>query len=387
MDLDRCKVVAERVRGLVAKYKGIGITEQDTKNALIEPVLAAFGWPKDDLERVRAEYRHTSKSNPVDYALLSRGRPVLLVEAKALDVPADEYKYVAQVLAYANMAGAEWALVTNGDQWDLYAVLAKGDVPKKLIFSVHVGDADFLDWMAWVSPKRVEASELDRFWRLLVAERRVKATVESMFRERSDALVALLAEKTGLDISEVATALQALRMSFDGPSMEGRMQILAGMGPVVVPQPPAIQPPSPPAAQEPVPPTPQPEPPAPKPTTVLLPRSTGTLTAPTPGSKPATFTIGSQTWVVKTWRELVVRTAEAVHRLHPEVYDGLFDAAELRGRTRVLFSRTSEGMVEAMPIPGGFAEGNQSASSSVSLTNKLLAWARVTEPASYTCKG
>ena len=229
MDAERCKAVLGRVRMLAAKYKGKGLTEQDTKNALIEPLLASFGWPKDDLERVRAEYRHTAKSNPVDYALLSRGRPVLLVEAKALDIQADEYKFVAQVLAYANMTGAEWALLTNGYQWDLYAVLARGDVKNKRIFSLRVDDEDFLDWMEWISPGRVEASELDRFWRLLLAERTVKATVEQLFRERSDALVKLLADQTGLHAGEVATALQNLRMSFDGPSMEGRIRILAGM--------------------------------------------------------------------------------------------------------------------------------------------------------------
>lgn len=382
MDLDRCKDVAERVHGLVARYKSHGLTEQDTKNALIEPVLAAFGWPKDDLERVRAEYRHTSKSNPVDYALLSRGRPVLLVEAKALDVPTDEHKHVAQVLTYANMAGAEWALVTNGDQWDLYAVLAKGDVSKKLIFSVHVGDPDFRDWMAWISPRRVEASELDRFWRLLVAERRVKATVETMFRERADALVALLAARTGLDGGEVATALQALHMSFDGPSMEGRMQILARMGPELVPKQPTVPgtlrrvEAAPPGATSPK----------------MSNPSTGQtapgqrLPIPVSGSKPETFSIGDQTWPLRTWRMMLVRAAEAAHSLRPEAYDSIFDAPELRGRKRANFSRTGEGLVEPMQIPGGFAEGNQSSASSVRLTNKLLALTGVTQTTVYTCK-
>jgi hypothetical protein len=387
MDLERCKAVVEHVRGLVAKYKGTGITEQDTKNALIEPVLAAFGWPKDDLERVRAEYRRVPQSNPSDYALLSGNKPVVLVEAKALDVQVDEHRHVAQVVGYANMAAAEWALVTNGDRWDLYAVLAPGEMKDKRVFSKRVVDGDFLDWMAWISPARLEARDLTRFWRLLVAERQVKTTMESMFRSRSDALVALLAVQTGLAISEVATALQALRMTVEGPSMEGRMQILAGMGPVVTAPPPAVRPPQPPSESLPVLPVLMPAPSKSATASVPLQPSTSALPAPTPGNKPEKFTVGGMTWTVKTWRELVVRAAEAVHTLRPEVYDGIFDAESLRGRSRALFSRSADGMVEAMPIPGGFAEGNQSAASAVALANKLLAWAKVSEPATYTCTG
>ncbi|MFH1467867.1 MAG: type I restriction enzyme HsdR N-terminal domain-containing protein [Pseudomonadota bacterium] len=380
MDAERSKAVVERVSALVEKYAGQGLTEQDTKNALIEPLLKVFGWPKDDLERVRAEYRHTAQSNPVDYALLSRGRPVLLVEAKALDAHVDEHKYIAQVMTYANMAAAEWAVITNGRRWDLYAVLARGDLRNKRIFSAQVSDPDFLDWMGWITPDRVEASELDRFWRLLVAERTVRASVEGMFRDRSDGLVALLASQTGLHPNDVATALQTLRITVGGPSMEGRLQILKGMGePEPVEPPPAPGPerrnrrrskakPKPDAAQTPV---------GAEPTR---------LPAPISGKKPESYTIGSSTWAVKTWRDLLVRTAEYLQEHDPDRYQGIFTEEALQGRKRANFSLTPNGMMQALPIPGGFAEGNQSASSTVGLINKLFAWAPVAEDASYTCR-
>ena len=380
MDAERCKVVVERVAASVAKYKGQGITEQDTKNALIEPLLTVIGWPKDDLERVRAEYRHTAQSNPVDYALLSRGRPVLLVEAKALDVQVDEHKYVAQVLTYANMAAAEWAVITNGKQWDLYAVLARGDLRNKRIFSAQVTDDDFLDWMAWITPDRVEASELDRFWRLLLAERTVRAAVEGMFRDRGDALVALLAKQTGLHPNDVATALQTLRITVGGPSMEGRLLILEGMGKDVEVEPPPSVPVKRRTRRATQPKRPRATPPS----------STGSeptsLPAPIAGKKPETYTIGNRTWQVNTWRDLLVRTAEYLHDLDPEGFRGVYEEKKLQGRKRAMFSRAPDGMIQALPIPGGYAEGNQSASSAVNLINKLFAWASVTEDASYICR-
>jgi hypothetical protein len=309
----------------------------------------------------------------VDYALLSRGRPVLLVEAKALDIQPDDYKYVAQVLAYANMTGAEWALLTNGLQWDLYAVLARGDVKNKSIFSKTVDAPDFLDWMGWISPSRVEASELDRFWRLLLAERTVKAKVERLFRERSDSLVKLLADETGLHAGEVATALQALKMSFDGPSMEGRIEILSGMADS---QPPEA--------------TPKPRrKPAQRPTRSTSSRPTTrhagpTLTAPTTGRKPGTLNIGDRSWPLETWRDLLVRAVEDLSVRRPDQYDAIFTATELRGRKRAMFSRSPGDLRHALEIPGGFAEAHMSATAIVALVNKLFGWSRLDVPVSYT---
>ena len=48
---------------------GKPLGEQDTKAALISPVLRALGWDVEDVEQVRHEYRHQSSDRPVDYAL------------------------------------------------------------------------------------------------------------------------------------------------------------------------------------------------------------------------------------------------------------------------------------------------------------------------------
>ncbi len=378
MDVQGCKEQIARVAALVEKYAGQGLTEQDTKNALIEPLLKVIGWPKDDLERVRAEYRHMAQSNPVDYALMSRGRPVLLVEAKALDAHIDEHKYIAQVLTYANMAAAEWALLTNGKRWDLYAVLAKGSMRNKRIFSAEVGDPDFLDWMGWITPDRVEASELDRFWRLLVAERTVRSSVESMFRDRGDALVALLAKQTGLDANAVATALQSLKITVAGPSMEGRLQILNGMETAVSAAPTPSVKKSAKVVKAKGPQQSSSKAKGPQPTR---------LPAPIPGHKPTTLAIGNASWQLKSWRDMLVKTVHHLHDLDPAGFQGVFEAKELQGKKKPRFSRTPDGMLQALPIPGGFVEGNLSASAIVSLINKLFAWAQVTVDASYTIAG
>ena len=53
---------------------------------LVDPILQALGWTVSDPSQVRIEYETTDQSNPhrVDYALFSKGKPVILVEAKSL---------------------------------------------------------------------------------------------------------------------------------------------------------------------------------------------------------------------------------------------------------------------------------------------------------------
>jgi hypothetical protein len=76
--------VLGQVRQRVDRYRGSPIGEQNTKAALIEPVLRALGWDVEDIEEVQREYKPKSADNPVDYALLVLRTPRLFLEAKGL---------------------------------------------------------------------------------------------------------------------------------------------------------------------------------------------------------------------------------------------------------------------------------------------------------------
>jgi hypothetical protein len=49
--------VLDTLRERIARYQRAGIGEQDTKAALVVPVLRALGWDVEDLEDVKLEYR------------------------------------------------------------------------------------------------------------------------------------------------------------------------------------------------------------------------------------------------------------------------------------------------------------------------------------------
>jgi hypothetical protein len=89
----RCRPTGHAVgsRDRIAKFQGQAIGEENTKHALIEPVLRALGWDVEDLDEVRCEYKLKQADNPVDYALFVHGNLRLFVEAKALGENLDKW--------------------------------------------------------------------------------------------------------------------------------------------------------------------------------------------------------------------------------------------------------------------------------------------------------
>ena len=112
---DVIKKTTDRVRDYGDRR--VRLTESDTIRVLVLPVLEALGWDLQDVEEVRSEYRHASADNPVDYALFLHGTPTLFVEAKALGVSLGDRKPLLQTLNYANAAGVDWCVLTNGAEW------------------------------------------------------------------------------------------------------------------------------------------------------------------------------------------------------------------------------------------------------------------------------
>lgn len=372
----------ERARAVVAEYRGKGLTEQDTKNAIIEPILGTLGWPKHDLRRVRAEYRQTAKSNPVDYALMSASKPVLFLEAKALDKDIREHRFIHQTLSYATVAGVDWAIITNGEQWDLYSAFARVDADNKRFFSTTVDRPDFTDWMGWITPERLEANELERFWRLVVAERTVRTVVKGMFSKRDDALVALLVKRTRLEVADVAAALEMLRPRFDETGAGTLAEYLRGSSSQ---GPPTTRGADVTSSDRPGGPSAERVTSAPPSTrsSKLTGVSSAGLLPPTKGRKPAALIVGTAEYDVTSWRRLLLAAVQHVHATAPDRLDAAFAAPEFMGRKRRYLARDGATMASPESIPGGFVEANLSAKAIIRLVNKLLAFSGLLEGASY----
>src|SRR5688572_12418857 len=128
----------KRIQRIQNRSENVG--EQNTKAALIDPLLAALGWDVEDIDEVSREYRRKSQDNPVDYALFMLRSPRLFVEAKGLEKDLSDRKWISQVLGYATVVGVEWCVLTNGDEYRLYNAHAPVDVEQKLFRVVRISN-------------------------------------------------------------------------------------------------------------------------------------------------------------------------------------------------------------------------------------------------------
>src|SRR5688500_17995530 len=104
-DRDQLQRAIKDIVARIARYQGKTFNEQNTKAAIIEPVLEALGWDTRDPEQVHREYKTSPRDNPVDYALMLMRQPRLMVEAKGLGESLDDPRWVNQMLGYAAVGG------------------------------------------------------------------------------------------------------------------------------------------------------------------------------------------------------------------------------------------------------------------------------------------
>ncbi len=216
--------VVERVRNRIQTVheRGERIGEQDTKAALIEPLLTALGWDLQDLDEVTREYRKDSQDNPVDYALFIVRSPCLFVEAKALGRDLSDRKWLSQTLSYATVVGIKWCVLTNGDEYRLYNAHAPVDVEKKLFRSVSISEPEeereLVDTLLLLSKEKMQEEELDVLWRAHFVDRQVKTALHDIFEEQEGSLVRLIRKRTQeLKPAEIRDSLKRADVRIDFP--------------------------------------------------------------------------------------------------------------------------------------------------------------------------
>lgn len=105
-------------------------TEEATKTSLVLPFFTALGYDVFNPAEVVPEYDAglgEMKDKKVDYALHIGGRPVIIVECKALSVKLSN-KHINQLFDYFIRTEVKFALLTNGDDYWLYSETNKPNV-------------------------------------------------------------------------------------------------------------------------------------------------------------------------------------------------------------------------------------------------------------------
>jgi hypothetical protein len=213
--------VLSTVRDRITRYQRQGIGEQDTKAALIVPVLRALGWDVEDLEDVKLEYRRRPSDNPVDYALFLLREPRLFIEAKPLGAHLEDQRWANQILTYAMAAGVEWVALSDGNEYRLYNSHAAVPVEEKLFRIIQVADPATrpAETLGLLSKSQLQDHLIDQYWKTEFVDRQVRDALRAFFEAEPDSSVIRLVQGRvpALSRADVKASLGRVRATFDFP--------------------------------------------------------------------------------------------------------------------------------------------------------------------------
>ena len=129
MPLESLLSLVEKLRErITANNRELRKNEWLTRYALIDPLLRELGWDTEDPALVIPEY-NVGDGSTVDYALLSEGKPVMMVEAKSLGTPLQDA--LEQGLRYCLIKRTRYLSITDGERWEIYYDTDKAGDPGK----------------------------------------------------------------------------------------------------------------------------------------------------------------------------------------------------------------------------------------------------------------
>ena len=122
------------------------------------------------IEEVKTEYM--IRGTYADYVLQLKGARHFLVEVKALGIDLSE-KHLRQAINYGANEGIEWALLTNGKQFEFYKILFEKPIKERKVFSIDLADSSKLkenvQTVQYLHKLSVADKGLDMLWAKCVA--------------------------------------------------------------------------------------------------------------------------------------------------------------------------------------------------------------------------
>lgn len=219
----------------VEQYKNSKLNEEQTRYTLIDPVIRALGWDTEDIDEVRSQFRFQSNDNPVDYALIIAGKPRLFLEAKALNGNLDDRKWSHQIMGYASVAGVEWMVLTDGNEYRIYNSHATVPVAEKLFRTVSVSHdvVQAKETLLLLSKERIMKNELNALWQAYFIDRTVRETIEQLFAPEPDtSVLELIASRVhNLSENDIRASLRRAHIRLDFPSEPDKVHVIASSTP------------------------------------------------------------------------------------------------------------------------------------------------------------
>jgi len=164
--------VKQQIQKLVEKYQRVAeagkinsYNEAQTRNEFIEPLFEFLGW---DMRNLTTDNEVTTEENVsggrVDLAFRFNNIPVLFLEAKAMKVDLDEWKWAEQAINYSWNKSVTWAVLTDFESIKIF----NAEIPPKSISQnlfIELNCQDFIsrfDQLWLLSKESFEQKLLDK---------------------------------------------------------------------------------------------------------------------------------------------------------------------------------------------------------------------------------
>ncbi len=189
---------------LRGESNSIRLSEQDTRQGLINPLFGELGWDFSDFTAVRAEFRDPRYNEPADYAFFGKdaGKPLLLAEAKALGTDLNNAKIIKQLCTYLGEIGVQWGLLTDGNKYIMYNANAGASFEDQKFLTMQIKTADTDDGipMAELASKLqsllsrgcLEDDRIQKFYESHVIDSHIEDALLSLLSEPFDTLAAAI---------------------------------------------------------------------------------------------------------------------------------------------------------------------------------------------------
>ena len=119
----------------------------------------------EPLQEIKTEYM--IKGTYADYVIQTNGIRHFLVEVKAMSLQLSE-KHLRQAINYGANEGIEWALLTNGRNFDFYKILFNKPIESRKVFSVDLTTATNLkseaDYLQYLQKDAINKKSLKFLW-------------------------------------------------------------------------------------------------------------------------------------------------------------------------------------------------------------------------------
>ncbi|AUI68441.1 type I restriction enzyme HsdR N-terminal domain-containing protein [Beggiatoa leptomitoformis] len=136
--LERIAIITEKFNAIQSLIQSIAQSNQNesTTKLVIDRILQdVLGYEIKDILMEK-----DIQGKKADYVLSVQGKPVLVLEAKRVNLALKD-KQVIQATTYGAYSGIKWALLTNLQVWQLYHIAFTGDkIVPDLIFSIDLRD-------------------------------------------------------------------------------------------------------------------------------------------------------------------------------------------------------------------------------------------------------